>query len=62
VEQARSRGEPASLISAWREIARMLNFYEPKRHQVEVSAAADAEMGRLERLSDDKLVRLVATG
>lgn len=40
----------------------MLNFYEPKRHQVDVSAAADAEMGRLERLSDDKLVRLVATG
>ena len=59
---ARERREPATMVSSAREVGRMLGFYEPERHQVEVSAGADLEMGRLARLSDDELLRLMASG
>ena len=61
IEQARAQANPASMIAGLREIGRMLGFYEPQRHAVEVSAAADAEMGRLAGLSDAELVRFMAT-
>jgi len=62
IAQARAQGNPMALIAGYREVGRMLGFYEPQRHAVEVSAAADAEMGRLERLSDAELLRLVEAG
>jgi phage terminase small subunit len=61
IAQARAQGNPMALLAGWREIGRMLGF-GPQRHAVEVSAAADAEMGRLERLSDAELLRLAEAG
>jgi phage terminase small subunit len=60
IEQARAQANPGAMIAGWREVGRMLGFYEPQRHQVEVSAAAEAEMVRYERMTDAELVRLVA--
>lgn len=62
VQQARALGDPMAMIAGWREIGRMMGFYAPERRQVEVSAAAEGEMGRLERLSDDELLKLMAAG
>ncbi len=62
VQQARALGDPMAMIAGWREIGRMLGFYAPERRQVEVSAAAEGERGRLERLSDDELLKLMAAG
>ena len=60
IEQARAQGDPAAMISGWKTIGQMLGFFEPVKHQVEVSAAADAEMGRLERMTDAELLSAIA--
>ena len=57
---ARAQGNPMAMVSAWREIGRMLGFYEPHRHAVEVSAAAGADMRRFEAMSDAELLAVVA--
>jgi hypothetical protein len=60
IATAREKGEPAAMISGWREIGRMLGFYEPERRQVEITpAAAQAEMGCLQELSDAELLALM---
>ncbi len=60
VQMAREQQEPAAMVSAWRELGRLMGFYAPERRLVEVSAAAGAEGGRYERMSDAELQRLVA--
>jgi hypothetical protein len=62
IDQAREQSNPAAMIAGWREVGRMLGFYEPQRHAVEVSTAASAEAGRYERMTDAELIRLVAAG
>jgi phage terminase small subunit len=62
IEQARAQANPAAMIAGWKTLATMMGFMAPQQHRVEISAAADAEMLRLERLSDAELLRLVATG
>lgn len=34
---AKLKGDPAAMISGWREIAKMCGFYSPERHKVEVN-------------------------
>ncbi|MBK6470364.1 MAG: terminase small subunit [Betaproteobacteria bacterium] len=58
---AKEKREPAAMVSAARELGRLMGFYEPQRHAVEVTAGADAEMGRYERMSDEELLRLVGS-
>lgn len=60
VQLAKLQGNPAAVISGWREIGRMLGFFEPQRHQVEVSAAAGLEQGRFEQMTDAELMALMA--
>lgn len=59
VDLAREQHNPAAMIAAWKTLAAMLGFLAPQRHHVEVSAAVDAEMGRLGQLSDAELLKLM---
>ena len=60
VATARENGEPAAMIAGWREIGRMLGFYEAERRQVEITSSAHAERGRFEAMSDGELIAVVA--
>jgi phage terminase small subunit len=60
IEIAKGRMDGATVIRGWAELGKLMGMYAPQQHQVEVSAAVDAEMGRLERLSDAELLRLVS--
>ena len=60
VDLARTQADPAAMIAGWKAIGQMLGFFEPKRLQVEVSAAANAEKGRYECMSDAELLKLMA--
>ena len=62
IAEAKAQANPAAMIQGWKAIAQMLGLFEPKRLAVEVSAAADAERGRLERMSDAELLRLMGAG
>jgi hypothetical protein len=60
IQLARAQGNPAAMIAGWKTLGSMLGFFEPKRLQVEVSAAQDAEMGRYERMTDAELLSAIA--
>ena len=60
IELAKERMDGATVIRGWAELGKLMGYFQPMRHQVEVSAAQDAELGRLERLSDAELLKLVA--
>jgi phage terminase small subunit len=58
VEIARLQAEPAALVKAWSEIARICGYYQPERKQVEVSLSAKRVIDQLETMSDAELLRL----
>ena len=62
VDQARAQGDPAALVSAWREIGRMQGYFLPARVKVDVAVGVDVNMDRLNRLSDAELLKIIAAG
>ena len=43
--QAKSPANPAAMIAAWREIAKMLGFFAPQEHRVELRGGAEMSCG-----------------
>ena len=58
VEIARLQADPAALVKAWSELARMCGYYAPVKQRVDVSVSAKRMVGQLELLSDVQLLRL----
>jgi len=58
IEIARLQADPQAMIAGWREIAKMLGYYEPERKQVEVSVSAKRMVDQFEAMSDAELLRL----
>mgnify|MGYP003593905267 CR=1 FL=1 len=62
VEMARTQMNPAGMVAGLREIGKLMGFYAPERVKVAVDAGQAAELRRLERMSDEELVALMAHG
>ena len=58
-EMAREQGEPATMVSAARELGRLLGFYQPVRIEAKVDVSALAVREEFERLSDAQLYELI---
>ncbi len=58
-ETARERAEPAAMVSAARELGRMMGFYAPARVKAQVDVAKLAARDQFERMSDAELLALV---
>jgi len=58
-DMAKLAGEPASMVSAAREIGRMCGYYEPKKVDVNVNVQSAVAMGRLSTLSDADLLKMI---
>lgn len=58
---AKTMSEPASMVSAAREIGRMCGYYEPTKVKLDVSVTGGA-MDRLNRLSDEELLKMIESG
>lgn len=58
---AKAKQEPIAMIAAWREIGRLCGFYAPERVKVAVDVDGRQEMGRLERMTDAQLLKLIGT-
>lgn len=56
VAMGREQGNPAVMISALREIARLLGYLKPEVKRVEVGLSATAERQRFEAMSDEELL------
>lgn len=61
-ETARERAEPAAMVSAARELGRMMGFYAPARVKAQVDVAKLAARDQFERMSDAELLALVEAG
>lgn len=59
IEMAKALSEPASMISGWREVAKLCGYYEPVTKKLEINLTGRAVMNRLDKLSDAELLRLV---
>jgi phage terminase small subunit len=57
---AREQRNPAAMVIAAREVGRMMGFYAPERHQVEVGVAESGMMKNMNEMSDAELVSLMA--
>lgn len=58
-EHAEFAQEPASMVSAAREIGRMCGYYEPVKHRVEVNVTGNIVLDRMNRLTDAELLELL---
>jgi hypothetical protein len=57
---AKAKQEPMAMIAAWREIGKICGFYAPERIKLAVSTEWSAEMGRMEKMTDSELIKLIA--
>ena len=60
-DTAKLLSEPASMVSAAREIGKMCGMYNEVK-KVEVSVTGDIMMNKMNQLSDEDLVRLISEG
>lgn len=58
-DMARTLADPTALTGAWREIGKMCGYYEPIKRTIDINLKGDITMKRLERASDDELLKLI---
>lgn len=62
IEMAKLLGEPASVISGWREVGKMCGYYEPVRRKLDITVNGNVVMERMNRLSDAELLKMIEEG
>ena len=60
-DMAKMTSESATMVSAAREVGKLCGFYEPTRVKLDVSVTGGA-IDRLNRLSDEELLKLIEAG
>ena len=61
-DMAKLMSEPASMVSAAREVGKMCGYYEPAKTQVNVTVNGQVSIDRMSRLSDDELLKIIEQG
>ena len=61
-DAAKLTSEPASMVSAAREIGRMCGYYEPTKTTLEISVNGSISVDRMNRLSDEELLKIIEQG
>ncbi len=60
VEMGRERREPMAMITALREIGRMLGYYAPAKVHVETTSDPDKNLRRFEAMCDEELAAVIS--
>lgn len=58
-DAAKMVSEPASMVSAAREIGKMCGYYEPVKRQIDINVSGDVTVKKLERMSDADLIKIM---
>lgn len=58
IDMARVQADPTCMISGWKEIGKLCGHYEPTKTQLVITFQGRATLDKLERMSDDELLRL----
>lgn len=59
IQMARILGEPATMISGWKEIAKIMGYYAPETKRIELSTDQANVQKKLEMLSDSELLEML---
>ena len=59
IEMAKLMSEPATMVSGWREIAKMCGYMAPVEHKVKVDVSGNVTMQQLTQLSDAELLEVI---
>ena len=59
IQDAKLLSDPNAQIAGWREVARMLGFYEPEKKELKLSLSQEETRKQLEALPEDELLKLV---
>ena len=59
---AKLMSEPASMISGWREIAKMCGYMAPVEHRVKVDVSGNIVLDRMNSMSDAELLKVISNG
>ena len=62
ISQAREQKNPMAMISALRELGKMMGFYAVETRQMKLAVGKEGAMANLGRLSDNELIRIMAMG
>lgn len=57
---AKSKGDPAAMVAAWREIGKACGFYTVQPIRVDMNVKGQVEMDRLNQMSDAQLLAIIA--
>ena len=60
IAAARIQGNPMAMISGAREIGKMLGFYDPEVHKVEMTADSNRLAAKYEAMSDAELLAIIS--
>ena len=61
-EMAKLMSEPASMVSAAREVGKLCGYYEAQKVQVDITLNGNTTLDRMNRLSDAELLRFIEAG
>ena len=61
-DMAKLMAEPASMVSAAREIGKMCGYYEPVKVKMDVSVTGEVAVRQLNAMSDAELLKLITGG
>ena len=61
-DMAKLINEPASMVSAAREIGKICGLYEPKKVDISINGKVEHELRRLEGMSDAELLEVIMNG
>ena len=61
-EMAKLMAEPATMVSAAREVGKLCGYYEPRKVDVNVNVSGASVLDRMNRLSDAELLKFIEAG
>ena len=61
-EMAKLMAEPATMVSAAREVGKLCGYYEPQRVAVDINVNQNGTLDRMNRLSDAELLKFIEAG
>jgi hypothetical protein len=59
IDMAKIQGDPATMVSGWREIGRMCGYYAPEKKEIDINITAKRAVDKLETLSDAELLEMI---
>lgn len=57
VDIARVQADPATMIKAWVEVARMCGYFAPETRKIDISISAKRMVDKFETMSDEELLK-----